>query len=636
MSTLTLCMLCMLFFAISKLTQDTLKLTMTQMAVNASYSLSNQVYLHTHCMHGISENPAFADPEKNREEVLEVLQRKTEEFWALTSYVDMDGNCYMTGANFSNEAFFKNALVGESYVTSPIAKDGEVYYMFTAPAYYDGELIGAYYIMSDYYYINGLIEATSVGETGHTYIINTKDEVIVDYDMETGMAVGASKHRDKSATHLLLESNAKANYGNPSAEVGFGNFFADGTVKVAGYAPVADTDGWILITTTESFEFLSAFGSIVLLSIIVSVLLTIMSIYRNVRSIRSFVVPMTECVHRITQLSEGDIYSPVPEIHTNDEAGLLADSTRDIADSFAKVTKDVETVLGSMADGDFTVSSQYPEAYQGDFLPILNSLTTIITKLNKTLSEINTSSSQLTGAAAQVATSSSMLAEGTVKQEESAVEISSAFARISETVALSTQKAEQVKDISIRTGDNVHAGSKKIDDLVLAMEDITMSAEKIVDIIQGIEDIAFQTNILALNAAVEAARAGSAGRGFAVVADEVRNLSIRSSHHVKETAGVVDLTMRAVENGTEIATTTAESMRTVVEEVNESIVAIQDITKAMHEQSTEMDKVAENMEGITHVIANTAATSEESASTSEQLSAHAVHLKDMIDEFRLK
>lgn len=64
MSSLTLCMMFMFFFATSKLTQDTLELSMKQLAVNASYTLSNQVYLHTHCMNGISENPAFADPKK--------------------------------------------------------------------------------------------------------------------------------------------------------------------------------------------------------------------------------------------------------------------------------------------------------------------------------------------------------------------------------------------------------------------------------------------------------------------------------------------------------------------------------------------------------------------------------------------
>ncbi len=634
MSTLSICMFFMLLFAISVLTQNTLRLTMQQMAVNASTNLANQITLHTYCMNGMAENPAFADPEKNRSAVLDVLERKTNEFYALTSFVDLDGICYMTGNDYSNAEFFKRAIAGENYVSLPIEKNGEVVYAFSAPAYYDGELKGMFYIMSDYYYINGMVEQASVGETGKTYIITSNNHVVVDEDILVGMQTTASAHLNKSTTQLALETNAMQGYGT-SESVGFGNYWSNGMPYVAGYAPVIGSDGWILISTAESLEFLSQFQQIMILTFLMSVVLTIISIYRIVRSTRSFVLPISKCVHRITQLSEGDIYSPVPDIHSDDEAGLLAESTQNIANSLSMVIKDVETMLGSMAEGDFTIKSQYPEAYVGDFLPILNSLTTIIEKLNSTLYRISHSSQELNGVASQVSTSASTLAQGTVKQEESAEALSEVFTKMAEEVALSTEKAASVKEISIKTGEQVHSGSQQIEELVLAMDDITASAEKIVDIIQGIEDIAFQTNILALNAAVEAARAGQAGRGFAVVADEVRNLSIRSSSHVQETAGVVDLTMKAVENGTRIATATAESMKEVVEEVNISISAIQDISHSMNKQSRGMDNITKNMDEITYVIANTAAASEESASTSEQLSAQSLYLKKMIDEFKL-
>lgn len=633
---LTISMMIMIVISVTITSQDTLRLTMQEMASTSSKNLANQFYIYKLCMNDISQSPYFENPGENKKEVIARLEQKMADYWAFTSYVDLKGDDYMTGENQSSQEFYQRALSGESYISSPFEMDGGIYYRIAAPAKYNGVTIGVFYMISDYYYIHGLATANTVGETGRVYVINTNNQVIIDDEIETGIAVGSSKHLNKSETKLEMEQDAISVALSGVDVVGYANYFENGAGCVAGYATVSGTDGWILITTAESMEFLGSLKIVAIATLILSLGLILLCSFYNIKSTKNFISPVLQCVDRISALADGDIFSPVPSFQSNDEAGLLADSTRKISDSLQKVIQDIERILGSMALGNFVVESNHPDIYIGDFAPILESLNKIIQNMNSALLHINRSTTELSGAAGAVAVSANTLSAGAMKQEVSSNELAAVFVKITERVVVSTEKAKRVQEIAHRTGKEVELGSSQISNLVAAMEDITESAMKIEEIIKGIETIAFQTNILALNASVEAARAGSSGKGFAVVADEVRNLSLRSTEHVDNTAGLVDATMEAVANGTQIARATSENMQVVVKEVAEAIIAIGEIAVAMQEQTEDMAKISENMDEINRVIAATSETSVESASTSEELSAHALSLEDMISNFKLK
>ncbi len=90
----------------------------------------------------------------------------------------------------------------------------------------------------------------------------------------------------------------------------------------------------------------------------------------------------------------------------------------------------------------------------------------------------------------------------------------------------------------------VSEANESMGQLTQSMEEISKASEQTSKIIKTIDEIAFQTNLLALNAAVEAARAGEAGAGFAVVADEVRNLAMRAAEAAKNTAELIEGTVK--------------------------------------------------------------------------------------------
>jgi methyl-accepting chemotaxis protein len=165
-----------------------------------------------------------------------------------------------------------------------------------------------------------------------------------------------------------------------------------------------------------------------------------------------------------------------------------------------------------------------------------------------------------------------------------------------------------------------------------SMSEISSAGQEIGKIIKTIDEIAFQTNLLALNAAVEAARAGEAGAGFAVVADEVRNLAQRAAEAAKNTAGLIEGTIKRIGQGTELVKYTDEAFTEVASSSGKVAELIGEIAAASAEQAQGIDQVNQAVAQMDKVTQTNAANAEESASASEQLNAQAVSMLEVVGE----
>ncbi len=246
---------------------------------------------------------------------------------------------------------------------------------------------------------------------------------------------------------------------------------------------------------------------------------------------------------------------------------------------------------------------------------------TTVNALNQAISNINEGAVQVASASGQVASSSQILAEGASEQAASFEETSTA---LEELTAMTKQNAENANQANVLMGETsqiVENANTSMSELTTAMSEVSKASEDTSKIIKTIDEIAFQTNLLALNAAVEAARAGEAGAGFAVVADEVRNLAMRSAEAAKNTAALIEGTIKQVEESTTLLSTTNEGFVEIARSSGKVSHLIEEIAGASQEQSHGIDQINNTVTQMDHVTQQNAATAEESASASEELSA---------------
>ena len=351
--------------------------------------------------------------------------------------------------------------------------------------------------------------------------------------------------------------------------------------------------------------------------------------------IRLIKIPISEIKNAATKMAEGDLDVKI-SYTSKDELGVLAAQVGKLIHKLQLIIEDENQFLAKMAEGDFTVDSTCEEAYTGGFYPLLVSFRGIADKLNDTMLQISQSSSQVAGGADQVSNGAQALAQGATEQASSVQELAATIDEISNKVSQNADSARQASKAASSVSVKMDVSKEKMQQMTHAMGDISSCSSEIGKIMKIIEDIAFQTNILALNAAVEAARAGNAGKGFAVVADEVRNLANKSREASENISALIENSLKAVENGTQIADDTAQSLIQAVNDVNKMAGIIEQISEASSDQADSIAQLTVGIDQISNVVQTNSATAEESAAASEELSSQSQIMKSLVGRFQLK
>ncbi|WP_414733742.1 methyl-accepting chemotaxis protein [Acetobacterium carbinolicum] len=351
------------------------------------------------------------------------------------------------------------------------------------------------------------------------------------------------------------------------------------------------------------------------------------------QTLDAVIAPITEASKALTELSKGNLSAEM--------AGDYAGDHAEVKKALNKTTKflkryvdEITNTLKEIQQGN--LNREITSFYQGDFFEIKMALNDITTHLSATMTDINVAATQVEIGAQQISSGGQALSRGATQQASAIEELTASIEEVAQETKKNAVNANQADTITTKVHENAGIGNSQMQKMIVAMDEINGASQNISKIIKVIDDIAFQTNILALNAAVEAARAGQHGKGFAVVAEEVRTLAARSSEAAKETASLIESSIRKVSTGAAIADNTAVSLNEILQEIEKVAGIVKHIAEASNEQASEIAQINQGIEQVSQVVQTTSATAEESAAASEELTGQAEMLKQMVGSFKLK
>ncbi len=256
-----------------------------------------------------------------------------------------------------------------------------------------------------------------------------------------------------------------------------------------------------------------------------------------------------------------------------------------------------------------------------------------ITKvLGGIISGLLSSSQELSSASVQVSDASQTLAQGSAEQAASLEESSASLEEMSAMTRQNAEAASQANQLSSDSQQVLDKANQAMGQLTQSMDEMRQAGEETSKIIKTIDEIAFQTNPLALNAAVEAARAGEAGAGFAVVADEVRNLAMRAAKAAKNTAGLIEGSVKNIKHGADLANNTNEAFGEVSGASQKVSELVADIAAASSEQAQGIEQINNAVTDMDQVTQRVAAGAEQTAAAAHQLNSQATTMGSFVSE----
>ncbi len=339
--------------------------------------------------------------------------------------------------------------------------------------------------------------------------------------------------------------------------------------------------------------------------------------------------PISAVANWAIELAKGSENIEFNEVDSNiEEVNLMVEAFKGMARNIEESVHVVQRV----AEGDMTTFVNIHSSEDS----LAKNLYKMVQSNDLMFAEISHIATDVANGTTDIANASNSLAESCTMQVHSIENFKETIAQTSNLLNANVERIRDSKDITGQIKNEIQVSNEQMQELLLAMEDITSSSDKISQVIKTIEEIADQTNLLALNASIEAARAGEAGKGFAVVANEVSHLASQSAEAVVQSRRMIEDTKAKAQHGNRISNDTFETFRKIVESMDVIYRLNDEMNQAGEEQKLQLLDIEQNILEISDAVDTNAAISEETAASCDLMNERAEELRAAMDRFNLR